>query len=65
VGEKDGYFNLENGFRRDIKKGTCSEMPFEKYCLVLAHSKSCKVKLCVKRMGTSICKMGLGGTLRK
>ena len=63
--EKDEYFKLENGFRRDIKKGTCSEMYFEKYFLVLRYPKSCKVKLWVKRMGTSGCKMGLGGTLRK
>jgi hypothetical protein len=26
VGEKDKYFKLENGFRRDIKKVTCSEV---------------------------------------
>jgi len=65
VCEKDKYFKLENRFRRDIEKITCSEMPFEKYCLVLGHSKSCKVKLWVKSTGTSTCKMGLGGTLRK
>ena len=40
-------------------------MPFEKYYLVLEHSKSCKVKLWVKRMSTSTCKMGLGVILRK
>jgi hypothetical protein len=65
VGEKDGYFKLENRFRRDIKKRTCSEMPFEKYCLELGHSKSSKIKLWVKRMGTSTCKMDLGRSLRK
>jgi hypothetical protein len=40
-------------------------MPFEKYCLVLGYSKSCKVNLWVKKIGTSSCKMGLGWTLRK
>jgi len=35
VGEKDKYFKLQNGVRRDIKKVTCSEMVFEKYFLVL------------------------------
>jgi hypothetical protein len=59
LGEKDECFKLENGFRRDIKKGNCSEMPFEKYFLVLRYPKSCKVKLWVKRMGTSSWKMGL------
>ena len=60
-----GTLTFKMGFKSDIKKRTCSEMPFEKYCLVLGHSKSCKVKLWVKRMGTSTCKMGLGRTLRK
>ena len=46
-------------------KRSCSEMPFEKYCLVLRYPKSCKVKLWVKKMGTSSCKMGLGWILRK
>jgi hypothetical protein len=65
VGEKDGYFKLENGLRRDIKKGTCSEMLFERYFLVLGYPKSCKVKLWVKRMDASSWKIGLEGTLRK
>jgi len=56
---------LENGFRRDIKKGCCSEMPFERYILVLRYPKSCKVKFWVKWMDASTCKMVLGGTLRK
>jgi len=45
VSEKDKYFKLENGFRRDIKKVTCSEMVFEMYFLVLRYPKSCKVLL--------------------
>ena len=40
-------------------------MPFERYFMVLRYPKSCKVKLFVKWMGTSSCKMGLEGTLRK
>ena len=32
---------------------------------MLWYAKSRKVKLWVKRMSTSTCKMGLGGTLRK
>jgi hypothetical protein len=39
-------------------------MPFEKHCLVLEHSKMQYSKVVVKSMGTSTCKMGLGGTLR-
>ena len=61
--KKDKYFKLENGFRSDIKKVTCSEMVFEKYFLVLRYSKSCKVQLRVKKISTSSWKMGLGGTL--
>jgi hypothetical protein len=48
-----------------LGRTTCSAMSFEKYCLVLWYSKSCKVMLWVKRMGTSTCKMGLDETLRK
>ena len=39
-------------------------MPFEKYCLELGHSKSCKVKLWVKRMDASTCKIGLEGNIK-
>jgi hypothetical protein len=43
MGEKDKYFKSENGFRRDIKKVTCSGMVFEKYFLMLRYPKSCRV----------------------
>jgi len=54
-----GTSSWKMGLERDIKKGTCSEMPFERYFLMLRYPKSCKVKSWVKRKDASSWKMGL------
>jgi hypothetical protein len=65
LGEKDEYFNLQKWLKRDIKKGTCSEMIELLNYLVLGYSKSHNVMLWVIMMSTSNCNIGLGGILRK